>query len=155
MSRKINIFQAKLSNKQKHTLDYWRVSTKEIESTCLSVLHVLYQNNDYENYLKYQRQFRNFKDIRNVLSDIVLKTVETNNLLLMENMVVDSVKQLMNVIVLKPTVNLCSNGIPSTAFKKTVSRLYNEIALIIIECMLLLKNKLQDIGWLSFSCSFT
>lgn len=145
MSRKINIFQAKLSNKQKHTLDYWRLSTKEIENTCLSVLHLLYQNNDFENYLKYQRQFRNFKDIRNVLSDIVLKTVETNNLLLMESMVIDSVKQLMNVIALKPMVKQYSNG----PFKKTVNRLYNEIALIIIECMLILKNKLQDIGWLT------
>lgn len=138
-----------LSNKQRHTLDYWRVATKEIENTCLSVLHLLYKNNDYENYLKYQNQFRNFKDIRSVLSEIVLRTVETNNLFLMESMVVDSVKQLKNMIALKPSVNQFSLG-KSTAFERTVSRLYNEIAFIIIECMLLLKNKLNDIGLVEF-----
>lgn len=145
MSRKINILQSKLSNKQKHTLDYWRVATKEMENTCLSVLHLFYKNNDYENYLKYQLQFRNFKDIRIVLSEVVLKTVETNNLMLMESMVVDAVKQLMNMITLNPSVNQQSIG-KSTTFERTVSRLYNEIALIIIECMLLLKTKLKDLG---------
>lgn len=147
MSRKSNILQTKLSNKQKHTLDYWQTATKEIENTCLSVLHLLYQNDDYENYLKYQRQFSNFKDVRNVLSGIVSRTVETNNLYLMENMVVDAVRQLMNMIALKPSVNQCDIA-KTTALDTTVSRLYNEIALIIVECMSMLKTKLQDIGWL-------
>lgn len=145
MSRKVNILQSKLSNKQKHTLDYWRVATKEMENTCLSVLHMFFKNNDYENYLKYQLQFRNFKDIRIILSEVVLRTVETNNLLLMESMVVDAVKQLMNMIALNPPVDQCSFK-KGTTFEKTVSRLYNEIALIIMECMLLLKAKLHDLG---------
>lgn len=150
MSKKINVFQTEVSDKQKLTLDYWQTATNEIENTCLSVLHLLYQNDDYENYLKYQRQFNNFKDVRNILSGIVLRTVETNNLYLMENMVVDSVRQLINMITLNPSVNqFCISE--STEFDKTVSRLYNEIALIIVECMSMLKNKLQIIGWLRLS----
>ncbi|XP_037033555.1 uncharacterized protein LOC119072443 isoform X2 [Bradysia coprophila] len=140
MNRKTNIFLSKLSNKQRHTLDYWRVATQEIENTCLSVLNLMYQNDDYANYLRYQQQFQNFKEIRNVLSNIVLKTVETNNLLFMESVVVNSVKQLMNTIVLN------SAGNEGTIRKTTaISRMYNEIALIIVKCMLILKKKIQDV----------
>lgn len=145
MSKKL---QTNLSNKQKHTLDYWQMATQEIENTCLSVLHLLYQNDDYENYLKYQRQFCNFKDVRKVLSGIVSKTVETNNLFLMESMVLDAVRQLMNMISLKTSVNH-SFIAQSQGFDRTVNRLYNEIAVIIVECMSMLKNKLEEIGWLS------
>lgn len=145
MNKKSNDFRPKLSNKQKHTLDYWIVATKEIENTCLSVLNLFYQNDDYTNYLKYQQQFRNFQEIRNVLSSIVLKTVETNNLLFMESVVVDSVKQLMNTIVLN------SAGNESVMGKTTaIRRMYNEIALIIVKCMLMLKRKIQEVGSLSF-----
>ncbi|KAG4069121.1 hypothetical protein HA402_008432 [Bradysia odoriphaga] len=140
MNRKTNIFLSKLSNKQRHTLDYWRVATQEIENTCLSVLNLMYQNDDYANYMRYQQQFQNFKEIRNVLSSIVLKTVETNNLLFMESVVVDSVKQLMNTIVLN------SVGDESTIRETTAIRcMYNEIALIIVKCMLILKKKIQDV----------
>lgn len=139
MNRKPNNFPSKLSNKQKHTLDYWRVATREIENTCLSVLHLFYRNDDYVNYLKYQQHFRNFKDFRSVLSDVVLKTVETNNFFLMESVVIDSVKHLQNIITMNSSMH---RNRRETEF----GRHYNEIALIIIKCLLILKNKLRDLG---------
>lgn len=147
MSRKITNLQRKLSSHQKHTLEYWRVATNEIENTCLSVLHILYQNNDYKNYLTYQQQFRNFKDIRNALFDVVLRTVETDNLFLMEDICIDAVKQLMNMIVLYPQKNQYSTG-KSVKLKRSIGRIYNQIALIIVECMSKLKTKVKEIGWL-------
>lgn len=144
MSRKINILQTKLSNKQKHTLEYWQVATKEIENTCLSVLHLFYKNNDYENYLKYQQQFMNFKDIRTALFDIVLRTIETDNLLLIESVTIDAVKQLMDMITLNPKLNVSTGK--SVAVRRSVTPLYNQIALIIVQCMSKLKNKLKEIG---------
>lgn len=139
-----NIENTQLTNKQKHTLEYWRITTNEIENTCLSVLHLLYQEDDFENYLKYQCQFSKFKEIRNVLFDIVFRTVKTNNLFLMESVVVDAVKLLMKVIELTPSAN--ENFIP---FERNVCHSYDEIALIIIECMSILKSKLQDMGLFS------
>lgn len=148
MNKKTKISQSKLSNKQRHTLQYWSEATKEIENTCLSVLNLLYQNNDYVSYLEYQQQFNKFKEIRNVLSGIVIKTVETNNLSFMESVVVDSVKQLMNMIALNSTGNESKIG-KTTAIR----RMYNELALIIVKCMVILKQKIQDVGSLSSSNS--
>lgn len=148
MNSKIGIAQRKsLSDKQKHVLNYWNTATSELENTSISVLNVLYQNDDIKHYLLYQGQFHDFKTMRNTLLEVVERAIESNHLPYMEKVVINAVRQLKNMI----TFDLDSKQ-KKKKLNRSVEEEYNLVVTSITECMAKLRKKLDEIG-LSFMIS--